>query len=186
MTRNRAKELTEEDRILWDLVAQSVTPTLPTKRAPKSRSSPESSAEVSTVPTKPERAKSVSLPSYHAPSPPAPHTVRGHLDAPTLDKLARGRLALEARVDLHGMRQDEAYSLLLSFVGRAYARGVRYVLVITGKGSSSGGDGVLRRSVPGWLSTAPFRQYVSAHEGAARGHGGSGALYVRLKRVRTP
>ncbi|MGC4024885.1 MAG: Smr/MutS family protein [Mesorhizobium sp.] len=185
MSRNRSKDLTEEDRILWDLVARSVTPATTPKRSPKSELAQEALEKKPAAPPKPERAKPVNLPSYQAPSV-APHTPRGHMDAQTIDKLARGRLALEARVDLHGMRQDEAYGLLLSFVARAHDRGVRYVLVITGKGSSSGGDGVLKRSVPGWLSTAPFRQYVSAHEGAARGHGGTGALYVRLKRVRAP
>jgi DNA-nicking Smr family endonuclease len=103
---------------------------------------------------------------------------------PTLDKLARGRLPIEARVDLHGMTQDEAYSLLFSFLHRAHASGLRYVLVITGKGSSSGGDGVLRRSVPAWLATPAFRMFVSSHEHAARHHGGSGAIYVRLRKVR--
>lgn len=183
MTRNRVKEMTEEDRILWDLVARSVTPAIPSKRPSKPKFSSESPEKSPAVSPKPERVKQISLPSYQANPSATPHG-RGHMDAQTLDKLARGRLPLEARVDLHGMRQDEAHGLLLSFVARAHARGVRYVLVITGKGSSSGGDGVLKRSVPGWLATAPFRQYVSAHEGAARGHGGSGALYVRLKRAR--
>ena len=80
------------------------------------------------------------------------------------------------------MRQDEAHALLLSFVSRAHQRGVRYVLVITGKGP--GGDGVLRRSAPQWLKTPPFRAYVSGLDQAARGHGGEGALYVRIKRAR--
>src|SRR5690606_16889505 len=74
-----------------------------------------------------------------APAKPVPPPPR-HLDRPTLDKLAKGRLPIEARVDLHGMTQDEAYSLLFSFLHRAHAAGLRYVLVITGKGSSSGGD----------------------------------------------
>jgi DNA-nicking Smr family endonuclease len=107
-----------------------------------------------------------------------------HLDEPTLDKLSKGRLPIEGRVDLHGMTQEEAYSLLHSFLHRAHAGGIRYVLIITGKGSSSGGDGVLRRSVPAWLSTPAFRHLVSSHDHAARHHGGSGALYVRLRRVR--
>ena len=76
----------------------------------------------------------------------------------------KGRLPIEGRVDLHGMTQSEAYALLLSFLQRAHASGVRYVLVITGKGSSSGGDGVLRRQVPAWLSTPPFRALVSSHD----------------------
>jgi len=182
MSRSR-RGLTEEDRILWDMVAQSVTPAATSNRVSKSKPSEKVPEKAPVAMPKPERSKSVKLPSYQAPSP-TPHTPRGHMDDQTIEKLAKGKLALEARVDLHGMRQDEAYSLLLSFVARAHDRGVRYVLVITGKGSSSGGDGVLKRSVPGWLATAPFRQYVSAHEGAARGHGGGGALYVRLKKVR--
>ena len=70
----------------------------------------------------------------------------------------------------------------MRFLSRAHAGGVRYVLVITGKGTSKGGDGVLKRMVPAWLSTAPFRMLVSSHDHAARHHGGSGAIYIRLRR----
>ncbi|MGO4839141.1 Smr/MutS family protein, partial [Rhizobiaceae sp. 2RAB30] len=98
------------------------------------------------------------------------------------DKLSKGRLPIEGRVDLHGMTQDEAYNLLLAFLRRAHDGGVRYVLIITGKGSSLRSEGVLRRAVPHWLSTAPFRSLVSGHDNAARHHGGGGALYVRLRR----
>ena len=80
------------------------------------------------------------------------------------------------------MTQGEAHNLLLSFLHRAYAEGLRYVLVITGKGSSFGSDGVLRRAVPDWLATPSFRMLVSSHDSAARHHGGSGALYIRLRR----
>jgi len=107
-----------------------------------------------------------------------------NLDRPTRHKIARGRLTLDARLDLHGLTQHEAYNLLLHFVRSAQARGLRHVLVITGKGTSSGSDGVLRHAVPHWLATAPFRLYVSAMEDAARNHGGRGALYIRLRRVK--
>lgn len=185
MSRSRTRELTEEDRILWDMVVRSVTRTAADR--PKAPESVPSKAEDQSPEA--EKSKQINQLSLSSDLPAFVRTPRSsgtHLDSQTRGKLAKGRLPLEARVDLHGMRQDEAYGLLLSFLARAHARGVRYVLVITGKGSSSGGDGVLRRSVPGWLSTAPFRQYVSAHESAARGHGGSGALYVRLRRVRNP
>jgi DNA-nicking Smr family endonuclease len=181
------KTLTEDDRILWNLVEKSTKPMHPRK---VQKALPELSASVeatnpSTKPgpgmlASPQTAKPSSMPSYTPPvSKPRPPS---HLDQPTLDNLAKGRLPIEARVDLHGMTQDEAYALLYSFLSRAYAGGARYVLVITGKGSSSGGDGVLKRSVPGWLATPLFRQFVSSHDPAARGHGGSGALYVRLRR----
>ena len=104
------------------------------------------------------------------------------LDRPTLDKLSKGRLPIEGRVDLHGMTQSQAHALLLSFLQRAHASGGRYVLVITGKGFSSDGNGVLKRQVPAWLSTPPFRALVSSHDLAARNHGGEGALYIRLRK----
>jgi DNA-nicking Smr family endonuclease len=105
-----------------------------------------------------------------------------HFDQQTRDKLTKGRLSIDARVDLHGMTQAEAHGLLLSFLHRAHASGLRYVLVITGKGASFGSEGALKRAVPAWLSTPMFRPLVSGHDHAARQHGGAGALYVRLRR----
>jgi DNA-nicking Smr family endonuclease len=174
MTR-REQKLTDEDRVLWTLVARTATPL-------KGRAAPE-------LPTTNDKAPAASgapspAPAVAAAVRPKQQHVSHALDKPTLEKLARGRTPIEGRVDLHGMTQDEAYSLLYSFLHRAHAGGVRYVLVITGKGSSSGGDGVLRRSVPAWLSTPAFRPLVSSHDHAARNHGGSGALYVRLRRTR--
>ena len=167
------KRLTDEDRVLWSLVAKSAKP-LKGKR-PVEEQAPGPAAE--------------KMPSVAVAAAPAPATVapkRQHvthvLDRPTLDKLSKGRLPIEGRVDLHGMTQSEAHSLLLSFLQRAHASGVRFVLVITGKGFSSGGDGVLKRQVPAWLSTPPFRALVSSHDLAARNHGGEGALYIRLRK----
>jgi DNA-nicking Smr family endonuclease len=173
MTRRPQKTLSDEDRVLWNLVARSAVPL-------KGRAAP---AVEPPLPVPPAPAPARVAPAAGAPAPEKKPSPPRHLDRPTLDKLARGRLPIEARVDLHGMTQDEAYSLLFSFLHRAHASGLRYVLVITGKGSSSGGDGVLRRSVPAWLATPAFRMFVSSHEHAARHHGGSGAIYVRLRKV---
>jgi len=166
-------DLSDEDRVLWSLVARTAKPL-------KGRQAVE-------APALAEPMNSARPPARQA----EPVTVRpkqqhvtSALDDPTRDKLAKGRLPIEGRVDLHGLTQEEAHALLYSFLSRAHAGGVRYVLVITGKGSSSGGDGVLRRSVPAWLSTPLFRPLVSSHDHAARHHGGTGALYVRLRRTR--
>jgi DNA-nicking Smr family endonuclease len=172
------KTLSDEDRILWNLVARSTKP-LPGKPKAEEPVTREDFAEAMAAS---EKAAPAASPAPAAPLP--KRHVPTHLDTPTLDKLAKGRLPIEARVDLHGMTQDQAYTLLYGFLSRAHGSGARYVLVITGKGSSSGGDGVLRRMVPGWLSTPTFRPFVSSHDHAARGHGGSGALYVRLRRSR--
>jgi DNA-nicking Smr family endonuclease len=171
------RPLSEDDRVLWNLVARTAKPL-------KGRDAvdiPDIAADARPVPS-----ASVE-PAANAVGTTRPKTqhVTHRLDEPTLDRLAKGRLPIEGRVDLHGMRQDEAYSLLFSFLHRAHAGGIRYVLIITGKGSSSGGDGVLRRAVPAWLSTPAFRPLVSSHDHAARNHGGSGALYIRLRRVRS-
>lgn len=175
MSKSPGKRLSEEDRVLWNLVARSTMP-LKGKRAVEIPEVPSVSME--------EAMGAAAASPAPAASPAArpKHSVTHAFDKPTHDKLAKGRLPIEGRVDLHGMTQEQAYSLLLSFLHRAHAGGVRYVLVITGKGSSSGGDGVLRRAVPAWLSTAPFRPLVSSHDHAARNHGGAGALYVRLHR----
>ena len=171
-----AKKLTDEDRVLWSLVAKSAKPL-------KGRKPAEDEPPTSAVEEKIPSAAAVSAATLPAPAPPKRQLVSHVLDRATLDKLSRGRLPIEGRVDLHGMTQSEAHSLLLSFLQRAHAGGVRYVLVITGKGFSSGGDGILKRQVPAWLSTPPFRALVSSHDLAARQHGGEGALYIRLRKA---
>jgi DNA-nicking Smr family endonuclease len=102
------------------------------------------------------------------------------LDAALHRKLTRGRDAIAARIDLHGMTQDAARAALVAFVRRAMDNGWRAVLVITGKGV--GGDGVLKRRVPDWLAEPPLRDHVAGVSEAHRRHGGEGALYVALKR----
>lgn len=106
--------------------------------------------------------------------------------------LERGRLEIEARIDLHGLYQAEAHSALVGFLLRCRAAGHARVLVVTGKGGEGsafgGGErgfserGVLRRSVPHWLRGPELRGFVLGFEEAARHHGGAGALYVRLRR----
>lgn len=114
-----------------------------------------------------------------------PATHRHHpLEKPVKRKISRGALALEARIDLHGMFQSEAHTVLLDFIVRAHERGLRHVLVITGKGSSMGSEGALKRAVPLWFGKPEFRFFISSYEPAARNHGGEGAFYVRLARPR--
>jgi DNA-nicking Smr family endonuclease len=101
-------------------------------------------------------------------------------------KLARGRVAPDAAIDLHGMRRQEASAALWEFLARAQIEGARLVLVVTGKGERAAyGEatpGILRKSVPSWLRGAEYRAIVLGFEVASRPHGGAGALYVRLRR----
>jgi len=95
-------------------------------------------------------------------------------------RITRAREEIGARVDLHGMTQDRARQTLDAFLLRAWDEGARAVLVITGKGVE--GDGILRRRAPEWLGAPHLRQVVAGISEAHRRHGGSGALYVALKR----
>jgi DNA-nicking Smr family endonuclease len=104
------------------------------------------------------------------------------IDRRSAEKLRRGRLPIEGRLDLHGMTQAAAVDKLAAFIERAEAAGKRCVLVITGKGLASGG--ILRDQVPRWLNQAPNRARVLAFDYAQPQHGGAGALYVLLKRRR--
>jgi len=173
--------LSHEDRILWGRVARSVAP-LPGKSVEELAREEEDFAALLDPPRPAARLQKVEPQEPSATKQPKPAARHG-IDLPTRTKLAKGRLPIEGKVDLHGLTQSEAHSLLLSFLHRAYADGRRHVLVVTGKGSSLGSEGVLRRAVPAWLATPPFRALVGGHEEAARRHGGSGALYIRLRRM---
>lgn len=127
-------------------------------------------------------------PKKSSPPPPAlPPLTRGGtagVDRRTADKLRRGRLGIGARLDLHGLTQAEAHRALTRFLGRAQEDGARTVLVITGKGARSGEAGVLREAVPRWLNEPALRRRVLSFTHAQQHDGGTGALYILLKRLR--
>ncbi len=106
------------------------------------------------------------------------------MDARAHRRMTRGKLAVEARIDLHGMTLHQAHPALTQFVSRAHAQGRRLILVITGKGRDRDAErgGLLKRQVPHWLTTGPMRPLVLQIAEAHRAHGGSGAYYVYLRR----
>lgn len=183
MSRRRHRDLTEDERIVWSTVARSITP-LPGKSVPDAP--PAEPLVQAPPPAAPARAEPPRpfLPPYIPPVSQAGPRQRGRtLDRAGRERLAKGKTPIEARIDLHGMIQSQAHALLLRFLSSARMQGLRHVLVITGKGSARGSDGVLRRVVPEWLATAPFSDFVSGQASAERQHGGEGALYVRLRKL---
>lgn len=165
---------------MWANVTRSVTPM-------DGKSLPGMPETASQSPANKHGAKALVQPVAHPPY--RPETQSQHrqsstaaIDRPTRKKLSTGRLAIDATIDLHDLDQAEAHGILLAFLHRAHASGLRHVLVITGKGRSHGSAGVLRRAVPQWLKTAPFRGLVSGVDSAARHHGGDGAIYIRLSK----
>ena len=181
----RRRILRPDERQLWSAVARSVAPLHPAKL---SRLEPEEPHPP--VPNTPPGPPSPGTVPVRPPSPKPALPPLAPLERGTLRALARGRQDLDAVLDLHGMRQDEAHAALIGFLRRSQSAGHKVVLVVTGKGSLSAGmwglgeRGVLRRLVPEWLHLPQLRPVVLGFEPAARHQGGDGALYVRLRRSR--
>jgi DNA-nicking Smr family endonuclease len=188
---------------LWSHAAQSVEPLKRKKlrvhaavdalkvgepTSPKRIKAPTESLPVASS-KKPTAAKPPAAPAAMQPPPLA------EFDRKKVRKLRSGRVDIEARVDLHGLRQHEAHAALIAFLRRCQRKGQSWVLVITGKGKAESGDqdtpfempgardrGVLRRNVPRWLEEPELRGLVVSYATAAIQHGGDGALYVHLRK----
>jgi DNA-nicking Smr family endonuclease len=181
--------LSDEEEALWAGFARSIKPLKSAK--PGAKANLKSSA-TPTVASTPAPSPPRSHPVAPRETRPAPSPPLAPLGRRLKQRVARGRDPIDARLDLHGMTQQEAHAALLRFLHRAQANGVKTALVVTGKGlrkSSSGAEsdadsrpGVLKRQVPMWLALPEFRRLVVGFDDAHVGHGGEGALYVRLRR----
>jgi len=185
----RRRTLSEEERALWDSVAKQTKPLRKKPRLAKAQDKApekvptEQAAAIARAPVQP-----VTPPRAAKPAPPSPPPL-APLGRRERSQLSRGRKEIDARIDLHGMTQTRAHRALSDFLQRAHFSGFTFVLVITGKGKTTGREserGVLRRQVPQWLSLPEFRAMVVGFEEAHIGHGGEGALYVRIRRSRGP
>mgnify|MGYP001813257877 CR=1 FL=1 len=186
----------EDDAALWARIAETAQP-LAKKNRFIDLDTPLPPPKPASAKPKPRPAAEVQSDSAPAPKPPSKVTVskapspKSGLDRQTARRLDKGHLAIEARIDLHGMRQREAHSALRKFLQWARAKDYRHVLVITGKGSLRAEDrsfydeearGVLRQAVPHWLSHGDLAPLIVSFSDAPRRLGGEGALYVRLRK----
>lgn len=201
MTRKRKRELDRQERLLWETVTRSVAPLRgrekalshnDTLAAPETMLSsapgPTSVAQkAGATPKLAGRSAKISPPAMPV-LPPIVTMIRKERRA-----VVRGVAQIDAKLDLHGCRQDEAHRTLRAFLIRAAASGYRTVLIVTGKGASENerpnlawtgesGRGVLRRLAPMLLESTELRDIVLGYEQADQRHGGAGALYVRLRR----
>jgi DNA-nicking Smr family endonuclease len=181
----RAKDR-HDDRALWQAAMRDVRP-LPRR---KSTAIAPAAVAAKTPPAAPAKRTKPPGPApaavrLYVPSTPVPDITHGKaagIDRRSAERLRRGRLPIEGRLDLHGLTQAVAVERLGEFIARSEAAGKRCVLVITGKGLARGG--VLRDQVPRWLNLPPNRGRVLAFDYARQHDGGAGALYVLLKRRR--
>ncbi len=192
------RKLTADEIELWRKVAkqaerlhpdipQSVHPT--TLPKPKPSKTPKVRVESFEL-----GQKALSKPARHTLKPSLPDSLRAspvQMDTKAYTRMKRGKLKPEGKLDLHGMRVDTAHPALIRFVLTAQASGKRLVLVVTGKGKDRDEPGpiptprgVLRNQVPRWLSIPPLAQAVLQVTPAHISHGGDGAYYVYLRRIR--
>src|SRR5260221_14483677 len=180
----RKRDLSEEERALWESVARQTKPLRKKPRAAKPQAQSPVVDEPATVGPAASPKPVPSAKIARAPKPEAPRLAP--LGRRERSQLSRGRKDIDARLDLHGMTQTRAHHALSAFLQRAHSNGLTFVLIITGKGKMGAETerGVLRRQVPQWLSLPEFRSLVVGFEEAHIGHGGEGALYVRIRRAK--
>lgn len=192
MTKRRPRGLKPEERDLWERYATGMRPDLPERPDAVPHLPHEEATAAFPVQPLPKFRIGEAAPKAKArvavTPVPKPYDRPPRMNAKTFGKLKRGQVKPEARIDLHGMTVEEAHGALIAFVLSRQARGDRLVLVITGKGTEGGPApverGVLRRQVPQWLSLPPLSGAVLDVTPAHRRHGGDGAIYVYLRRLR--
>lgn len=200
----KTRVLSADEQALWQKVKKTVSPLDTKAEAPPMAAKPKPVQKTGkSEPAKPARPVRITgADFFHARQPqmpPSPQAGAGNtsqLDSHTQRQLIKGKRRIDARIDLHGLTEDEAFSALYGFIINARQRGYRLVLVITGKGTSKTSKnqmstdrqsqgvlkGVLKRQLPNWLRYSDLRNYVSGFNIAARHHGGEGAFYVQLRK----
>ena len=190
----RRRSLRPEEDELWQTVARSARPLHPKSPTFLRKPDPEP-VKVSPPPVAlptfrlGEKARAIRSHDLSPSLSASLQTAPLQMDAKAFGRMTRGKLAPEARIDLHGLTLAEAHPELIRFMLNAQSHGMRLVLVITGKGKR-GTDhgpipqrmGALRHQVPQWLRLPPLGQAVLQVAEAHLKHGGSGAYYVYLRR----
>ena len=185
----RRRDLSAEERALWRKIARSANPLdearlqrLDDPAPPPKKAKPQSEAPIKTGGM---RLSSADAQKVNRPARPA--------DRGGEKRLRRGKVEIDARIDLHGMTQAAALNSLTGFLHSARRRGCACVLVITGKGVMTKprdhapweypeAPGVLRRKLPEWLARPDLAPLVSGYATAHARHGGTGAFYVMMRK----
>lgn len=186
-----SRPLDPEEAALWARVRASVTPLHPP--APTRAAALASTSVIATARAQ-ERKRAATAPARPAAPRPAPLPTRvsdGTLDAGWDRRLARGLVAPDRTVDLHGHTLASAHAMLERELAFATASGARLLLLVTGRPPRKESErpharGAIRAAVEDWIALSPYAGRVAAVRGAHQRHGGAGALYIVLRRPRTP
>jgi DNA-nicking Smr family endonuclease len=176
--RRPRRDLSDDELALWRYVTRNVTPQAGRGVVSAARHpAPEPDVEIPAAPPRVRTAPVVSAPPLVA------GTTAG-IDRRTAQRFTRGQMAIDARLDLHGMTLREAHAAVGRFLRLSATAGYRCVLVITGKGGGEA-PGRIRGEIGHWLSQTALRPLILAVHQARTRHGGAGALYILLKRQRS-
>ncbi len=178
------RRLSEDDKTVWNKVKQTATPLIQPR--------PLADLALPSKPRKIKKPKAPEVPTVTTPPLKPSKPTAPAMDNRNFERLKRGKLKPERRIDLHGMTAARAQSALTGFLLESHARDLRLVLVITGKGQTYRDEGfavpqrsgVLRQSLPMWISKPPLREIVLELVEAHQRHGGGGAFYLYLRRRR--
>ena len=173
------RTLTEDEQQLWAQVTRGDTP-LADDRCRMTDDKKKSPVKLS------DRSFYPPLPVIRHPTPDLPLMLVAYagIDRNNSERFRKGEMPLDGTIDLHGMSREKAHIALSHFIRVQYDRGGRFLLAVTGKGTASGGRGILRDLLPQWLAEPGLRGMILALDVAKPKHGGSGAYYILLKRVR--
>ncbi len=191
--RQAPRGLSADEAALWRKVAATVTPLHP--QVPVAGAAPPAPPPTPAPPAPPAKRVRGRVPAPLPPPPPPPPPVRAMtrdgLDGSWDRKLARGTIVPDVTIDLHGMNLDSAHARLIGGIAQALAMGARVNLLIAGKPRPHGDHdargerrGAIRAKLLDWLAHSPHAGQIAAVRGASPRHGGSGAVYIVLRKTR--
>lgn len=203
-SKNAKEKISIEEADLWKSIAGTVKPIrAESKNRIRHSDLPEIEEKTTQEPPKqkPQKSDQIQTPQVSPKKKPVQQGPQlTGIDRRSKQKLLRGNVDIDARIDLHGSSQIEARTRLKNFLVSSRIKGAEFVLVITGKGASPytnhilhgeenysapEREGVLRQHLPLWIKEGEFSELVSGFQPAHPKHGGGGAFYLKLRRSKS-
>jgi DNA-nicking Smr family endonuclease len=184
----KKRNLSDDEKELWQEFSKTTVPLIHQSQSIQ-KAKPEEKKRVNSV-------NLLNPEEYFAGRAITPSLVKRDPAYPTLNmdfklhnKLKQGKMRPEAKLDLHGLNLVQAQPILTKFVLNAHSRGLRLILIITGKGKNSEDNnviprrkGILKAAVPNWLAMEPLSSKILQTTNAHVKHGGGGAFYIYLRK----
>ena len=187
----KKRDLSDDEKELWKEFSKSTKP-LPHQNKKTHQTKPEKRRRVNPVNLKDQEKYFMGVQKTPSQVEKTPALPTLSMDSKLHTKMRQGKIRPEAKLDLHGLNLAQAQPTLTKFVLDAHGKGLRLILVITGKGRNSEDHdvipkrkGVLKSTVPNWLSMEPLSSKILQITNAHVKHGGDGAFYVYLRKKRS-